>query len=381
MFVAVFIALLTLVYIFLISFLIVYWNRVPVFRIPASFVPKTKISIVVPVRNEAEHLANCIESLLNQEYPGDLYEILIVDDQSYDETPDIATSFDDPRIQYMRLGVEGRTTIEGSKKKAIAYGVNHAKGTLIVTTDGDCTLPARWLKSIAAQYEQDPVRLLSGAVIPAWGQGWFQAFISLDMMNTFVIQAVGIASGSYFICSGANLAYERKAFLESDPYEDNMQIASGDDTFLLDRFRIRYPGQLAILKSPEAVCLTESPADLSSFFSQRLRWAGKMKKTSGTATMLLATYIWLHRIIPLSAIIIGLILHDHLYLLSGTIAIGIGWLFNFAMLYQAVSFFGRRKLLYWFIPSEIFYTIYFVILGVLSWLPMQLEWKDRRLSI
>lgn len=118
MLVAVFLALLTLFYLFLISFLIVYWNRITVFRIPDTFIPKTKISIVVPVRNEAAHLASCIESLLNQEYPRDLCEILIVDDQSYDETPDIAAAFDDSRIQYMRLGVEGRTTIEGSKKKS-----------------------------------------------------------------------------------------------------------------------------------------------------------------------------------------------------------------------------------------------------------------------
>jgi len=379
--VAVFLALLTLFYLFLISFLIVYWNRITVFRIPDTFIPKTKISIVVPVRNEAAHLASCIESLLNQEYPRDLCEILIVDDQSYDETPDIAAAFDDSRIQYMRLGVEGRTTIEGSKKKAIAYGVNHAKGTLIVTTDGDCTLPVRWLKSIAAQYEQDAVRLLAGAVIPTRYRNWLEAFISLDMMNTFVIQAAGVKSGSYFICSGANLAYERKAFIESEPYNTNLHIASGDDIFLIDKFKTRYPGQLAILKSNEAVCLTEPPADLASFFNQRLRWAGKMKKTSGTATILLATFIWLHRIIPMAALIIGLLLHDNLYIFSGTIAIGIGWLLDFAMLYQAVSFFGSNKLLYWFIPSEIFYTIYFFILGVLSWLPVQLEWKDRRLSI
>jgi len=48
----------------------------------------------------------------------------------------------------MRLGVWKRTTIQGSKKKAIAYGVSHANGDIILTTDADCIVKENWIHSM-----------------------------------------------------------------------------------------------------------------------------------------------------------------------------------------------------------------------------------------
>ena len=60
-------------------------------------------------------------------------------------------------------------------------------------------------------------------------------FQSLDSMSTFFIQKSAHDAGFFQLGSAANLAFERKVFLETDPYDDNMQIASGDDMFLIKK--------------------------------------------------------------------------------------------------------------------------------------------------
>ena len=55
------------------------------------------ISIIVPVRNEANHIAHTLASLLGQDYPADRFEILVADGRSTDDTPTIVTRPDRSR--------------------------------------------------------------------------------------------------------------------------------------------------------------------------------------------------------------------------------------------------------------------------------------------
>src|SRR3989338_10314783 len=59
-----------------------------------------KVSIVLPTYNGARYLRQSIDSCLSQTYKN--IELIIVDDCSTDETPDIVHSYNDPRIRYVR---------------------------------------------------------------------------------------------------------------------------------------------------------------------------------------------------------------------------------------------------------------------------------------
>jgi len=64
------------------------------------------VSIVVPTRNRARLLRDCIVSLMQQDLPADRYEIIVVDDGSTDETPDVVREIrrrtNRPDIRYVR---------------------------------------------------------------------------------------------------------------------------------------------------------------------------------------------------------------------------------------------------------------------------------------
>ncbi len=368
-----------LVYLIICILFIFHWNKTKSFQCDSNKTISTSISVIVPVRNEAEHIQACIESLLSQNYPTELFEIIVVDDQSYDETPDILEKLENPNLKTMRLGVERRTTIEGSKKKAISYGVNHAQGKLIVTTDGDCELPSNWLLTIAQFYEEYNPRLIVGPVQLDRSKGLFHLFQSLDVMSSFFLHVAGISSSLSYLCSGANLAYEKKYFLELNPYDNNLHIPSGDDVFLIQKFKKQYPDHIRALKSVDAICTTHSQPDLKSFMSQRLRWSSKMKRTTNFSTLIVASIIWLQKVFPWIILILSFILQNQIAVIVSSSIILCQYILDFIILYSATSFFKKTKTLWYFIPVEFLHTIYYSILGVLSWIPMKLEWKDRKI--
>lgn len=369
-----------LVYLVIFSILIVHWKKTKEFHCPLEYHPQTKVSVIIPIRNEADHILNCLNSLINQDYPEGLFEIIVVDDQSYDETPDILEAFDHPNFKCMRLGVEKRTTIEGSKKKAISYGVSHANGDLIITTDGDCILPIQWIKTIVAYYEETKAKLIVGPVALYSNKGLFQIFQSLDFMSSFLVQTAGISSRLFYLCSGANLAYEKKAFLEANPYETNLHIPSGDDIFLIQRFQKLYRGQIKVIKSTAAICSTKPEGSIGQFMSQRLRWATKMKLSSGGVSLLIASLIWAQKILPWAILFIAIYFKNQNLILLSISTLMLGFILDFILLYSATKFFNKTNNLWWFLPVEIIHSIYYFSLGILSWFPISLEWKDRKIN-
>lgn len=368
-----------IVYLVLCIILILHWNKTALYQYKVNKSPHTSISVIVPVRNEAENIRSCINSLLSQSYPSDRYEIIIVDDQSYDETPDILEEIKDPRVHYMRLGVEKRTTIEGSKKKALSYGVNHAKGSLIVTTDGDCILPENWLLNIAQFYEEFRPKLIVGPVNLHSKSGILNIFQSLDIMSSFLIHTAGISSGLSYLCSGANLAYEKESFLRINPYENNLHIASGDDIFLIQKFKKEFPDKIKVLKSQSAICLTNPQDNIKSFINQRMRWASKMKYTSDLKSLIMASLVWLQKILPFVLLVVSIIYMNKTWIICSSLILLSQFIIDFFMLYQVTSFFQCRNKLWYFLPVEILHSIYFLLLGFFSWLPLRIEWKDRYL--
>lgn len=177
----------------------------------------------------------------------------------------------------MRLGVIGKTTIQGSKKKAISYGVAHAQGTLILATDADCVLPENWVETIVTYYELNASKFIVGPVQIKNGKGFLGIFQMLDFMNSFLINASGIKSGLHYLCSAANIAYDKNTFIQINAYDTNHHISSGDDIFLIHKMKSLFPHDIHVLKSVETIVETKAEIDLKHFISQRLRWANKMK--------------------------------------------------------------------------------------------------------
>src|SRR5262245_59168250 len=96
------------------------------------------LSVVIPVRNEQTHIGRTLQMLLDQSYPRDAYEILVVDGQSSDRTAEIVQEF-------ARTSAPVRLLANPQRWSSAArnVGVRAARGDVVLVIDGHCELPDR----------------------------------------------------------------------------------------------------------------------------------------------------------------------------------------------------------------------------------------------
>lgn len=320
----------------------------------------------------------CVASCLKQHNPYGTFEVIVVDDQSNDETHDLLKEIKDPRFTLMRLGVYKKTTIKGSKKKAIAYGVNHAKGDVILTTDADCIVPENWLAGMLSYFSDPNLHLLCGPVRISSPKRFLEYLQALDFSANGYINAAGLQSKSHDLCNGANLAYRTKSFLENEVYDDNYDISSGDDVFLLQKFRTKMPQGIQFAKNPELIVETQPLSSMAAFFQQRMRWAGKISHMQSTRLKFLSAWVWLQRLfLPLS-LAYSLVHKQYLFTEILLASLLIQWIADYLLQVNANRFYKSGSWKAWFLPVEIVHGFYFILVGVLSWLPMETNWKGRK---
>jgi len=151
-------------WIYLVAFHGRFWRSSPV--LDAGVPPgRAKVAVVVPARNEAEHIRQSIGSLLAQDYPGEL-SILLVDDNSTDGTAGIAASLDDgDRLTIIR----GEPLPPGwtGKLWAVHQGLDHQRAKtagFVLLTDADIVHAPGHLSALVAKAETDGLELVSEMV-------------------------------------------------------------------------------------------------------------------------------------------------------------------------------------------------------------------------
>ncbi len=155
------------------------------------------VSVVVPARNEADALPQCLEALGQQTYPN--YEIVVVDNASADATAEVAKAYGCRVVHEETVGV-GR---------ARQRGFSVAQGEIVASTDADSTVPCEWLERIVRRFtEASHLVGVYGEVLFSPGQGVFPA-ISGPVFTCFL--RVNQLLGKPHFC-GPNFAVRREAF-------------------------------------------------------------------------------------------------------------------------------------------------------------------------
>ncbi|MGB0578508.1 MAG: glycosyltransferase [Limisphaerales bacterium] len=100
-----------------------------------------RVSVVVATYNGGKTLRICLRSLCKLNYPD--FEIIVIDDGSTDDVPEIAQSFDSERVKYIRQENQGLSAARNA-------GMNAATGEIVAYTDDDCRADEDWLYFLAA---------------------------------------------------------------------------------------------------------------------------------------------------------------------------------------------------------------------------------------
>ncbi len=237
--------------------------------------PRTTFSIVIPFRDEAENLPALLESIKKLNYPKTLFEVILIDDFSSDESEKLIYRWRMENGEFHMTLIESVRMSGSPKKDAIVRAVPIVVNDWIVTTDADCILPENWLLILNDYILTHDTAMIAGPVVYETKNRFGHHFQQLDLM---ALQGATIGSfgiGKAFMCNGANFAYEKKFFAELGGFAGNEQTASGDDVFLLQKAVAKFPEKVHYLKSREALVVTKPVNGLLKLFYQRVRWASK----------------------------------------------------------------------------------------------------------
>lgn len=382
--------------------LIFIWLRNPNYGsfLKENVIETSKISVIIPVRNEAENILFLLQDLEKQTYPKHKFEVIIADDDSTDDTLKIVQEFKkNTTINLIINQLPPKINNTSPKKRAIDSSIKLASGQLITTTDGDCRVGEKWLETIANFQAQTGAYLVSCAV--TFDNAAFErnaarfsskphsiilSIIHSIINNTQIIEfasLVGSGACAMFIqkpnmCNGANLTYLKSAFYEVNGFAGNENLASGDDEFLMHKIAAKYPDKVRFLKDPNTIVETHAHASWQSFYNQRKRWASKWKHYNNWQTTALAVFVFVANfVVPLTC---GLWLFDFISAQNLFWVISLKFSAEFIFLSLIISFL-RKKSLIWLIPFvQIIYPFYVVFFGLVAQKQGEYMWKGRKLK-
>ncbi len=356
--------------------LLVVWNFG--FENVAFGVSKEKpfVSIIIPVRNEANNILKLLQSIENQGYNKLLFEVIIVNDASEDKTVSLVEQFDSTsELSIHVLNLPERKDNSSPKKRAITEAIKTAKGELIITTDGDCIMGKNWLATVVDFYQKTNAYFISSPVSfyslekANILQKFWNNFQVIEFASLVGAGACSIKMGSPNMCSGANIAYKKSVFEAVDGYVGNEQIASGDDEFLMQKIAIRFPDKIQFLKNYAAVVQTTAHGNIKSFFVQRKRWASKWRFYKNWQPTALAIYVAI--VNGITAITLIMARFD---------LVLIKFSFEFLFLASVVLFFKKPKAFFYIPLIQIFYPFYVFIMAVAAQGKGDYVWKGRELK-
>jgi glycosyltransferase involved in cell wall biosynthesis len=353
------------------------WRTLPVFR-PDAADSRTRISVLIPARNEESTIGVCLQSLAAQRYPRDLFEVIVIDDHSVDRTAAVVKGFSALPVRCLSLAdLASAETITSHKKFAIETGIGAATGELIVTTDADCVFDAGWLSTLADFYEQRDAKFIAAPVrIGGGGNSLLAIFQRLDFITLQGITGAAVSKRVHSMCNGANLAYPREVFYSVGGFGGIDQIPSGDDMLLMHKIFLQYPERVFFLKHRQAIVSTNPETGWKGFFNQRIRWASKADRYDDKRIFWVLLLVYLVNALFLALAISafwnswwGLLL---LILLVAKTMVEVPFVSDVA------AFFGQRRLMVYFPflqPLHITYTLIAGWLGKFG----SYRWKDRKI--
>ncbi len=366
-----------LCYALLIVIITIGWWRLKEFK-KSDGSPNIKVSVIVAARNEAGNIKNLINSLCQQDYPSDLYEVFIVDDHSTDSTAQLAHAILQKQNNLCNIKLITLSASDGKgKKAALKLGIQESSGELIVITDADCMAGSSWISTIASFYEMHKPQMILGPVQMTDEGSVFGRLQSLEFISLISSAAGSCSAGFPLLANGANIAFTREAYTTCNGFEGNMQYASGDDMFLMMSIKNKFgASSIRFLKAVGAIVHTPSTPGFKSFIRQRMRWVSKSRGYTDPFLIAASVIVFLTNaglvISAFSALVFAETLNYFLGIYLFKLVVDLPLIISYS------RFQGSAGLLWLFPPMELLNAAYTLLIGIAGNFG-RYTWKGRQI--
>ena len=366
-------ALSALGYLLVVTFLTIGFIRLPKFMPSPTSDSKPLVSIVIAARNESACIKTLLDSLVNQNYPKNLLEILLVDDHSTDETAVIAASYQPVKV--VKLACEDKGF---GKKQALKEGVRQSVGQVLLFTDADCIIGPDWVASMVGHLQNSKANLDCGPVVLIGNTGLFSQLQQLEFVSLMATTMGSVSLGYPLMANGANVAITRAAWDAAERKAQGQQQASGDDMFMMLAIQ-RLFGHNSVAFNANRAALVRTPVKptLTEFFQQRARWVSKSGQYSQPWVVITGIIIALLNAMIIGFLGIGVFIPK--LLLCSLVLLGIKSFVDFPIMMLAAYRFRKSRLMINYLLLQFVYPAYVLI--SFAWGHFnQLSWKGRNID-
>ncbi len=222
--------------------------------------PLPRVSVIVPVKDRAEELRRCLESVERLQYPKDRLEVVVVDDGSRDDGAAVARAFGAIVIP---SGGRGRGPAAARNR-----GASVVRGEILAFLDSDCVASERWLLELVGLFADPSVAAVGGRVDgmrTASALDRYEAEMSSLRLGTRG-RSAQLGSDTFYLPS-CNLLVRRDAFLEAGGFREELHVAEDVDL----SWRLRDRG-CRIAYVPRGPVLHEHRNRLGAFLRRRFEY-------------------------------------------------------------------------------------------------------------
>lgn len=328
------------------------------------------VSVIICAKNEAKNLPVFLPSILTQNYPD--YEVVVINNASWDNTKEILEEMQKtyPHLKIVTLKEELKYR-EG-KKLGLTLGIKAAKNEVLLFTDADCKpLSDQWIRNMAANYN-DKTEIVLGYSPYTKTNGLVNLIIRFETFYT-ALQYFGFALfGGAYMGVGRNLSYRKETFFRVKGFATHTHIISGDDDLFINAAATAT--NVAIEVSPESFVESIPKKTWAEWYKQKTRHlnVGKYYKTNNKIK--LGVFNITHILFYLTLITTVCLSQTETVLIILGAAFGARLLTQFIVFYGAMKRLQETQLLPYFFFFDIFYFIYYIIVGFRAIFVKQNAW-------
>lgn len=231
-----------------------------------------RVTIITPMYNEGASIRRTIASLLLQDYPAHLREIIIVDDCSSDDSYDHAVA----ALRGVANARVVRNVINMGKRRSINRAVSMTDAEIVVSVDSDVVVEPAAISRMIRCFSSPKVAAVGGRVaILNERENWLTRMQAVKYYYSyFLIKRVELRFRSVLCLSGCLTAYRRTVLEELLPVLENRSVCGVEIKYGEDRYltRMIVKAGYETIMNPQAVCRTVAPTSVSVYLSQQLRW-------------------------------------------------------------------------------------------------------------
>jgi cellulose synthase/poly-beta-1,6-N-acetylglucosamine synthase-like glycosyltransferase len=202
----------------------------------STFTPT--VSVVIGVYNGADMIGDCLESLLNQNYPRDAYDIIVVENGSTDNTAEVVTRYP---VRFFQNEVRGLAPARN-------LGLAKSEADIVLTTDADCIAHPDCLAELVKPYADPQVGGVGGAILSYDGGNRSVVEMFSDECTPLVNFSSGENEFLPRLC-GAHASYRRQLLNEVGGFNPNM--LTGEDVDI--SWRIQLETGVKLVYAPKSI--------------------------------------------------------------------------------------------------------------------------------